>query len=140
MPFLDEVYSASPEESSRRAEIPTMDFLGTGSQIAEHIAQRPYLAREMRYSPSLANRQDMQDFLGPLAAQNFAAEAKNLGEVGGQVAAAGAPVYTALKAAMPWATSAATGTGEALPSREYGQQIMRAWRGLTARLPWDWSM
>jgi hypothetical protein len=109
------------------------DLIGTGSGITEHIADTPGLAREMRYSPSLAQRQDMQNYLGPLAAQDFAADARRTGDVGGMVAAVGSPLYALIKAASPELASKLFGTGGAVPSEASLEQVLRAWRGLGGR-------
>ena len=106
-----------------------LGFGGT-SGITEHLAAVPDLARSMRYLPSLAFDQGMQDYLGPLAAQDFAREAVKVGDFGGQLATAGTPLYTAAKAASPRLMSRLTGTGGALPSLNAGGQIGRAYRGL----------
>lgn len=128
MAYLDELYS--PEESSATAQVPESDYFGRGSAITEHIASTPGLAREMRYSPSLAQRQDMQNYLGPLAAQDFGADARRTGDVGGMVASAGSPAYAIIKALFPEQASQWFGTGGAKPSEASLEQIMRAYRGL----------
>lgn len=106
------------------------DLMGRGSAITEHIADTPGLAREMRYSPSNADRQEMQDYLAPLAAQDFAADARRTGDVGGVLAALGSPLYVAAKAVAPELVSRATGTGGALTSAPSFEQVRRAYRGL----------
>jgi hypothetical protein len=101
-----------------------------GSQIAKHQAETPGLARSMRYDPTNARNQQMQDYLGPLAAQDFARDAVNKGDVGGMVASAGSPAYVAGKAVAPRTMDRMFGEGEALQSKPSMDQIARAYRGL----------
>jgi hypothetical protein len=102
-----------------------LNTLFQGGEITKHIRETPGLAREMRYSRSNAFNQDAQDYLGPLAAFDFARH----GGAGGKAAAAFTPAYAAGKAADPKLMSKWLGTGEALPSMSHADQIQNAFGG-----------
>jgi hypothetical protein len=113
-----------------------MDWLtklfGLGGDIANHQAGTPGLARDLRYSPRNAWDREMQDFLGPLAAEDFAREARMTRDVGGMIAAAGTPAYAALKQipAGREMLDEQFGTGKAYPSTSGVDQTLRAYMGL----------
>lgn len=112
------------------ASLRGLGSLFKGGEITDHIRRTPDLARSMRYSPSNAGSQVMQDYLGPLAAFDFAKQAGATGDIGGIVASAGAPAYTGLKAVAPKLASDWFGTGEALTSAASLDQVQNAWGGL----------
>lgn len=105
-----------------------LQALMDNNQFSNHFADTG-LASSLRYSPRNQGNQQMQNYLGPLAAQKFVEdETKENPWKGGLLAALSLP-YSAGKMLAPELTSGLTGTGQALPSAPSLEQILRSFKG-----------